>query len=242
MGSVAHLYTSGDNDAEIVPVQYYRHYLYCDACGSFELESWRAPDDRATPDSQALAKRRQRLGKAALFSALLALVAGWLAVGLAPSPAVLVLLPAGVSLALVGQGFILRTLWGSSEPLAARWRFFKSTLPWLVAVALAQWLASEFYLPSWILVVTGVTLSVGLLIWRQALGSQAASRAAQRSLGTRCSQCGATYANNSAFFTDFDANPRNLTLAEAPRPLGSSTFLQGKPVDRFDRRSSFRSR
>jgi hypothetical protein len=38
MGSVPDLYTTGDNDPEIEPVQYYRHYLYCDACGSFALD------------------------------------------------------------------------------------------------------------------------------------------------------------------------------------------------------------
>ncbi len=45
MGSVPDLYTSGDNDPEIYPTQYYRHYLYCDACGSFELDSWTASDN-----------------------------------------------------------------------------------------------------------------------------------------------------------------------------------------------------
>ena len=39
MGSIAVLTTSGDNDPEIHPVQSYRHYLYCDACGSFDLDA-----------------------------------------------------------------------------------------------------------------------------------------------------------------------------------------------------------
>jgi len=44
VGSVAVLTTSGDNDPELEPVQSYRHYLYCDACGSFDLVPWEAGD------------------------------------------------------------------------------------------------------------------------------------------------------------------------------------------------------
>ena len=60
MGSVPDIYTTGDNDPEIEPVQYYRHYLYCDACGSFELDSWIVPDNHGI-----LEKTRQRLAMAA---------------------------------------------------------------------------------------------------------------------------------------------------------------------------------
>ncbi len=91
MGSVAHLYTTGDNDPEIEPVQYYRHYLYCDACGSFDLD--------------------------------------YVAAGL------------------------------------------------------------------------------------------------------RCRRCESTYAYGTPFFTAFDANPRHLTVADVPRPLGSSPFVRGEFVD-----------
>ncbi len=104
MGSVPDLYTTGDNDPEIFPVQYYRHYLYCDACGSFELDSWMAPD----------------------------------------------------------KGFL-----GSKIEL----------------------------------------------------------------VGMRCKQCDATYAHGTPFFTDLDANPRHLTVADVPRPLGVSPFSRGKSVD-----------
>lgn len=47
MGSVRDLYTTGDNDPEIHPRSYYRHYLYCDGCGSFELEPWVQTENRA---------------------------------------------------------------------------------------------------------------------------------------------------------------------------------------------------
>lgn len=40
MGSVKDLVTTGDNDEPIFPVSYYRHYCYCDQCGSFKLEPW----------------------------------------------------------------------------------------------------------------------------------------------------------------------------------------------------------
>lgn len=45
MGSVSHVYTTGDNDPEIETERYFRHYLYCDACGSFDLEYWPNGDD-----------------------------------------------------------------------------------------------------------------------------------------------------------------------------------------------------
>jgi hypothetical protein len=47
MASVADIITTGDNDPEIFPERYYMHYLYCDACGTFELEPWQTQDDSA---------------------------------------------------------------------------------------------------------------------------------------------------------------------------------------------------
>lgn len=34
-----------------------------------------------------------------------------------------------------------------------------------------------------------------------------------------------------AFFTDLDANPRNLTAGDVPRPLGASPFVRGALVE-----------
>ncbi len=48
MGSVKELNYTGDNDPEIYPQQYYRHYLYCDNCGSFKISSWIEPKNHAS--------------------------------------------------------------------------------------------------------------------------------------------------------------------------------------------------
>ena len=77
MGSVAVLTTSGDNAPELYPVQSYRHYLYCDACGSFDLEPWETVD-RAEMD-----RRRRRLARVALWAPPLLAVPAWEATGIA---------------------------------------------------------------------------------------------------------------------------------------------------------------
>lgn len=40
MGCVTDIITTGDNDEPIFPVSRYRHYYYCDQCGSFELRPY----------------------------------------------------------------------------------------------------------------------------------------------------------------------------------------------------------
>lgn len=220
MGSVPELYISGDNDPEIDPVQYYRHYLYCDACSSFELVSWMKPDHH-----EQLEKRRQQLAKAALFATPFVLVPGWLALGLVPSLAFLAVLATGIVLSLVFRGLLLKALGGVNDYLATRWGLLKAALPWLVVVVVAQWLATDFFLPHWVTLIAGLILVVGLLAWREFLGSRI------ESLGMRCRPCGATYAHGTAFFTNLDANPRGLTVADVPRPLGSSYFEVGASVD-----------
>jgi len=154
MGSVPDVYTTGDNDPEIEPVQYYRHYLYCDACGSFELDSWIVPDNHGI-----LEKTRQRLAMAAFLLSPVVVVSGWLALG--PPSSVL---------------------------------------------------------------LAGVIVIVGLLVARGILGSKI------KIVGMRCRRCGSTYAHGTPFFTDLDANPRDLTVADVPRPLGRSPFLVGESV------------
>lgn len=60
-------------------------------------------------------------------------------------------------------------------------------------------------------------------------------------LGLRCQRCRATYAYGTPFFTELDANPRQLKVEDVPRPLGSSPFERGRfvlpappaPPDRF---------
>lgn len=232
MGSVPDLYTSGDNDPEIEPVRYHRHYLYCDACGSFELDDWLAPENH-----EGLARTRRRLAQAALLSLSVVAVPAWLVLDLLPSPTFLAALVAGIALALVSWAIVWRAAlgrnavaaphlapWRAAQPVAARWRFFKTALLVLLVVAVVEWLASEIF-PASLVLVAGLFLVVSLLVARGVLGSKI------ECVGMRCRQCAATYAHGTPFFTNLDANPRNLTPADVPRPLGSSPFLRGKSVD-----------
>jgi len=164
MGSVPDLYTTGDNDAEIEPDSYYRHYLYCDECGSFDLDSWIAPDNH-----EALEASRRRLRNVALLA--------------------------------------------------------------ILAMVLVARLATELFSPSLVL-IPGSVLIAGLLIARSALGWKI------KSVGHRCAECNATYAYGTQFFTDLNANPRNLTVADVPKPLGVSPFLRGESVEDEDLRIS----
>lgn len=215
MGSVPDLYTTGDNDPEIEPSRYYRHYLYCDACGSFELDSWTTPDNL-----EAIEKNRRRLGTAAMYASPMVLVPGLLALGMLPIQTILMVLVAGIAFALV----VFKILWGIPGPIDARWRFFKGALLWLPAVALPEWLATEFVPPP-VLLLIGSVIIIGLLFVRAALRSKIDI------VGRRCAQCGATYAHGTPFFTDLDANPRELTVTEVPLPLGVSPFLVGDSVE-----------
>lgn len=232
MGNVPDLYTSGDNDPEIEPVRYYRHYLYCDACGSFELDAWMMPEDH-----ERIERTRRRLAQAALLALPLVLVSAWLALGLLPSPTFLVGLVAAVALALLAWPIVWRAAWGwpaktavlaaswrAAQPISARWRFFKWALLWWLVVATAELSADAFFSTS-LLLVTGLAVVVGSLLVRAVLGSKI------ECVGMRCRRCAATYAYGTPLFTNLDANPRNLTPADVPRPLGSSPFLRGRSVD-----------
>lgn len=216
MGSVAEIYTTGDNDPEIEPVRYYRHYLYCDACGSFELDAWMMPEHR-----EGLETARRRLAMAALLALPVVLVSAWMALGLTPSPAVLLIVAAAIVITPVLRGMGWRLGEGS---VARRWRFVKAVLLWLPVVALAQWAASEL-LPPRLLLVAGLIVGAGSLVAREVLGSKI------ECVGMRCRRCNSTYAHGTPFFTDHAANPRQLTVADVPRPLGSSPFLRGGDVD-----------
>lgn len=123
MGSVPDLYTTGDNDPEIHPTSYYRHYLYCDACGSFQLDPWTEPEDL-----DKLATTRRRLGVAALLSSALVLVGGWDVLGLEPSPASLAWAALPVGLALLVGFLVWRAVLGSRiEYLGNRCRQCQAT-------------------------------------------------------------------------------------------------------------------
>ncbi len=213
MGSVPDLYTTGDNDPEIHPVQYYRHYQYCDACGSFELDSWIVP-----ANSASLEKKMHHLATAALLLSPVVAVSGWLALGLSLSPTFLI----GLAVALV-LGLLLRGWVVGKQKSATIWWVAKAALLVLPAVVVAEWLGNVLFRPSLVLLAATIVI-VGLLVARGILGSKT------KHVGVRCNRCGATYAYGSPFFSDLDANPRELTVADVPRPLGRSPFLIGKSV------------
>lgn len=215
MGSVPDLYTTGDNDPQIEPEQYYRHYLYCDACGSFELDPWQRPED-----TQGIEKTRRRLASAAVVSLVVAAVAGWTALVSFPSPAILLLLAAGMAIPPVVWRLGLKADTGSG---LTPWRFVRGVLLWLPLVAASGWLADEVLSP-WGMVTAALLVFVGLMLTRSVSASKIQYR------GNRCRACGATYAFGTAFFTDLAANPRQLTVADVPRPLGRSPFEIGKSV------------
>lgn len=212
MGSVAVLTTSGDNDRELEPVQSYRHYLYCDACGSFDFEPWEAADQ----SERHRARRRPAL--LGLWATPLLVVPAWEATGVALHLSLLVYFAMGIALALMLFAWLWRTNW----PIAARWRFVVRALPWFAAFFVTEWLCS--FLPRWWVAAAGAVVIAIALAWRAALPAPIGP------LGLRCRGCGATYAHRSAFFQDLDANPRGLTVSDVPRPLGRSPFLEGRFV------------
>jgi hypothetical protein len=213
MGSVRDLYTTGDNDPEIQPAQRYRHYLYCNACGSFDLTSWEKAD------SEAIGRMRGKLGAAALYLSPLAAVPAWGIMGFVLSLSFFLTLATGIALTLILWGFLL---FRSNEPFGALWRAFKIALLWLLIVGAVELLSED--LPQWPAFAFGVIVVSALLAWRGHLGSKV------QSLGKRCNECEATYAYGSDLFTDLEANPRNLTINDVPRPLGVSPFEQGEYV------------
>jgi hypothetical protein len=216
MGSVPHLYTTGDNDPEIEPVQYYRHYLYCDQCGSFDMTYWTAAD---APVPEAT---RKKLAAAALYVSPLIVVPAWRMLGFVLSPSMLIAPIVGIAAVLVFWAFSWKFIGSSVSPLGARWHFFKKALLWLLIVGAFELLTED--VPEWPLLIVGIVLVAVLL----ALGQP--TRSKPEDLGMRCSQCDATYPYGSTFFTNLEANPKGLKLDEVPRPLGVSHFEKGKFV------------
>lgn len=220
MGSVRALYRTGDNDPELEPEQYYRHYLYCDACGSFDLVPWIASEKHERVETI-----RRRLAKAAIVASSLVVAAGWEALGAAPPLAFLEFLIAGSFSTLLLLGLLWRFA-GTGPLLSPKrlWSFI--VLPFLVFPGLfwLEW-TSFAVVDPWIWLVAGGLLIAGQLVARASLAAHS------EHLGLRCRPCGATYAYGSPLFTDLDANPRNLTVDQVPRPLGSSPFERGASVD-----------
>ncbi len=213
MGSVPDIYTTGDNDPELFPVSYYRHYLYCDACGSFSLEHWQKSDPKG------FERDRQLYGKAAWLALPLVVVPIWILLGFVFSLESVLLLAAGMVISP-----LLRRLF-DRKASAGRWRFVK----WVVLVAVPLiWLVGEIT-PA--LVSPWLVLGAGVLLIGVLLLARLAKEQGGEILGYRCRDCGATYANGSSFFTDIDANPRQLKVEDVPRPLGYSFFVVGKSVE-----------
>ncbi len=213
MGSIAVLTTTGDNDPEIEPVQSYRHYLYCDACGSFELEPWERPG------SAAIRRRRRWLADLAMWATSGLLVPAWQALGSGFRLSLLLYL----AIALACARVLFAWLWGTPERIAPRWRFAARSLPWLAAFLGAEWLCG--HVPCWSVAATGALLIAAALAWRTALADHIVS------MGLRCRGCAATYGHQTAFFRDLEANPRALSVSDVPRPLGRSPFLPGRTVE-----------
>jgi len=212
VGSVAVLTTSGDNAPELEPVESYRHYLYCDACGSFDLEPWE------TNGKADLERQGRRLASVALWATPLLLVPAWEATGIALHLSFFVYFAIGMAFTLV----LFAWLWGLRDRIAPRWRVVVRGIPWLAAFLVAEWLCR--LLPCWGVAAAGAILIAMALAWRAALLGRI------ESLGLRCRACGATYGHQTPFFIDLDANPRGLTGSDVPRPLGSSPFRVGRTV------------
>jgi hypothetical protein len=151
-----------------------------------------------------------------------ALVWGLRLLGFPPILSLLVLVVAGGLFLWVERAVLFR----SRDVTRERWSNFKAVLPWVLLIVAADVVAGEFYSPAWGLPVGALSLVAGLLLARAIMGSRI------HSLGLRCRQCQATYRYGTLFFTDLDANPRNLTVEVVPRPLGVSPFGIGKSVAR----------
>ncbi len=228
MGNVPSLYTTGDNDPELQPTQRYRHFFYCDECGAFEIEPWVKAENH-----RRIEALRYRLGMAAAGSIVLVVAAGWLALGLpilGLSLGLLAIFGVALFLAMRATGPLtwIRLREASAHErsrLATLWSRVRALLPWILIAFAAELLALVAPWPYWISGFTGAVLVAGLLTWRAVLGSRI------QVIGVRCRACGATYPRDSSFLADLDANPRGLTVADVPRPLGASYFRVGRSVE-----------
>ena len=215
MGSVAILTTSGDNDPPIEPVQSFRHYLYCDACGSFDLGLWESAE-RAS-----IERHRARLASLALYASPLVVVPVWRTTVPVFPLSWLFLVAMGIGIQRVLKSLPFKAL-RSSGWVRASWRFALGAGLWFGLVALAEGL-SQLLPAGWVALLGGL-LVAGALGWRAALSARI------ETLGLRCRQCAATYGNGTPFFADLDANPRGLTEADVPLPLWRLQHREGRYV------------
>jgi hypothetical protein len=209
VGSVPILTTSGDNDPELEPVQSLRHYLYCDACGSFDLDPWEAVE--RTP----LERHRTRLMAVARYALPFVVVPAWHAAGWVPPLSVLLFVAMGIAFMQVLRSLPFKTL-RKSEGLRAQWRFVLGASRWWVLLVLAEGLSR--LLPAGWVALVGVLVVAGALAWRAALATHADT------LGVRCRQCAATDGFRTPFFADLDANPRR-PVVDRPEP---NNFRKGE--------------
>jgi hypothetical protein len=215
MGSVADVYTTGDNDPEMRSERYLRHYLYCDDCGSFDLVAWTSPHD-----PKPIERRRKHLMTAALYSLPLVFVPIWFLLGFGPSTSFFVVGACGLFWVIL----VLGVRFWNRDQVAFGWAALRKTLLWVPPVVVAEILVADILNP-WATLLIGVLVAGALLARRQTLATRI------ESLGLRCRACGATYPHRSKFFTDLEANPRKLLIASVPRPLGVSPFEVGRSLD-----------
>ncbi|MBK6390071.1 MAG: hypothetical protein KA109_15900 [Saprospiraceae bacterium] len=72
MGSVKEITMTGDNDPQIEPEEYTRHYMYCDQCGSFNLQTWLRPGNHGK--DAARIQKIEKISDLAFKSTLIALI------------------------------------------------------------------------------------------------------------------------------------------------------------------------
>lgn len=216
MGSVTTIYTTGDNDPELEPTQYLRHYLYCDACGSFDFETW-----HGSPATGVVARGRLRTAALAVVPA--ALAAGWVALGIGWPPTVPAWLLVGLAYWALGVTIIRRYIWGAGGSTVGPWRALKWALAVLVSTGVGEWLALSSGSAPMVLAATA-TFVVSLLVASRLVGSDDGDP------GVLCRGCRAVYPRGGPLFCDLESNPRNLGVADVPRPLGTSLFVEGRSM------------
>lgn len=114
MGSVKDITVTGDNDPEIYPVEYYRHYMYCDKCGSFDIKAWIEPEnhEQITYRGEWMEKLSWGFFASAVLSGVVGLIC--LAFTDAVDIAIKLFILMGISL-LLGAGTMYLSVWITSK-------------------------------------------------------------------------------------------------------------------------------
>ena len=74
---------------------------------------------------------------------------------------------------------------------------------------------------------TFLWMGLSLAVWLVAYPWVKVLEAKTRFRGVRCGHCGTIYEYGTPFFTGFQSNPRNYTMADVPRPLASAYRMLG---------------